>query len=289
VSVVIPTYNRARHVVEAIESVLGQTLAPAEIIVVDDGSTDDTAERLAPYAGRIRYLRQENRGVSAARNTGIREASGEWVALLDSDDLWHPQKLEVQMDAIQARSDLALAGSPRGREPRGPLPTPSVHDLGVRDFLLSVRMGPSGVLIRRSSLEVVGYFDESLKCVEDRDMWLRLAARFPCALIDCGCWWYRIHPGQMTRNEQGMLISYRRTLKKFFSLHPEYSSLRRQAMGYLYFDATLAYADSGRRAAAFYFLGRSLAYSPFGLGDARKPGLVRLKTAVRLALGPRRG
>ncbi|MBM2835200.1 MAG: glycosyl transferase [Candidatus Brocadiaceae bacterium] len=95
VSVVIPTYNRAPYVIMAIESVLAQSYQDYEIIVVDDGSTDGTRDVLEPYRDRIRYMYQDNKGVSAARNTGIQESRGEWIAFLDSDDEWLPNKLEI--------------------------------------------------------------------------------------------------------------------------------------------------------------------------------------------------
>jgi glycosyltransferase involved in cell wall biosynthesis len=94
ISVVIPTYNYARFVCEAVDSALSQSLRPQEVIVVDDGSTDDTSDRLRQFGDRIRYVFQQNGGLSKARNTGIREARGDWVAFLDSDDIWHPRKLE---------------------------------------------------------------------------------------------------------------------------------------------------------------------------------------------------
>jgi glycosyltransferase involved in cell wall biosynthesis len=100
VSVIIPTFNRARFVVEAIESVLAQTFAALEVIVIDDGSTDETARVLAPYGERIRYLRTENRGISAARNTGMRAARGQYIAWLDDDDLWLPEKIAIQVEVL---------------------------------------------------------------------------------------------------------------------------------------------------------------------------------------------
>src|SRR5258708_5856521 len=101
VSVIIPSYNCGRYVTEAVDSALAQTHPPAEVIVVDDGSTDDTEERLRPYSGRIRYLRKENGGVATARNRGIHEAVGELIAFLDSDDSWHPRKLEIQIEYLR--------------------------------------------------------------------------------------------------------------------------------------------------------------------------------------------
>src|ERR1019366_6906368 len=112
VSVVIPAYNYGRFVTEAAECALNQTYRPLEVIVVDDGSTDDTRQRLAPYLDRIQYVYQENRGLSAARNTGIRHARGEWIAFLDADDFWHPQKTTVQLGAVAGDPAIGVVGSP---------------------------------------------------------------------------------------------------------------------------------------------------------------------------------
>src|SRR5262245_56795787 len=100
VSVVIPSYNCGHLVTEAVDSALGQTTPPTEIIVIDDGSKDDTGERLSGYEGRVRYFRQENQGVAAARNSGVQEAVSEFVAFLDADDVWHPRKLELQLEVL---------------------------------------------------------------------------------------------------------------------------------------------------------------------------------------------
>ncbi|MGC2332307.1 MAG: glycosyltransferase family A protein [Candidatus Acidiferrales bacterium] len=282
VSVVIPTYNYGRYVTEAVESALAQTLPPMEIIVVDDGSTDDTAARLRPYMGRISYIHQENKGLPAARNTGIRNATGEWIALLDSDDVWHRQKLEMQLRAVEARTDVALVGSPSAPTLDGPLPVPKVYELTVRDLLCSGMVGPSSMLIRRSSFFDVGYFDETLRSVEDRDMCLRLAARFRCVLVDSECWWYREHPGQMIRNANRMFTNYRRVLEKFFAEHPEHRELYRQAMAYLYFDAVWPYIEEHKPLTALRCLAASFYYRPLGLGDERKSKFIRLKVAVRV-------
>lgn len=192
VSVIIPSYNRARFVVKAIDSVLAQTYGNREIIVVDS-STDDTAEVLKPYMDRIRYLYQKRAGISAARNLGIREARGEWVALLDSDDEWTPRRLEAAVDAVQARPDLVahftnMSIEMPGRDPvnlfqlrqlprrgEGPwvLETPLVEQLR-HQFCFS-----SNSFVSRKAVLDAGLFDETLTLHEDLDLFLRLAVMGP--------------------------------------------------------------------------------------------------------------
>jgi glycosyltransferase involved in cell wall biosynthesis len=283
VSVVIPAFNYGRFVSEAVDSALAQTYPSIEVIVVDDGSTDDTRERLSRYGNRIRYIHQQNRGLSAARNTGAAQAQGEWVALLDADDLWHRDKLRIQMGAAAKADNVALVGSPAAAGlPENLADDPPVRELMVRDFVLSARMGPSSALIRKSALNEVGGFDESLRSVEDRDMWLRLAARFKCLLVDSPCWWYRLHAGQMNRHADRMRSNYRRVLERFFMLHPECSPLRRSAMAYFHADAAWSYHEEGRHAQALLHLVRSACFRPFTLADeCTKARFIRAKVAMR--------
>lgn len=190
VSVIIPTYNRGWVVAEAVESVLGQDYAgPLELIVVDDGSTDHTPEILAGFAERIRVIRQENRGVSAARNRGIDAASGELIALLDSDDLWlaaklsrqveffrrHPDALICQTEEIWVRNGVRVNPKKKHRKPSGMIFEPS---------LALCLVSPSAVMMRPSLLATVGRFDETLPACEDYDLWLRVACRYPIHLLD---------------------------------------------------------------------------------------------------------
>ena len=112
VSVVIPTYNYGHFVAEAVESALKQTYPNLEVIVVDDGSNDDTAERLRQFGNQIIYIYQQNKGLSSARNAGIRRATGEWVAFLDADDVWHAEKIAKQLAAVGGDHDIGLIGSP---------------------------------------------------------------------------------------------------------------------------------------------------------------------------------
>jgi glycosyltransferase involved in cell wall biosynthesis len=189
ISVVIPTYNRARWVCCAVESALRQTAGPVEVIVVDDGSTDGTGGVLGErFGGRIRYVRQENAGVSAARNTGIRAARGEWVAFLDSDDEWEAEKLAVQGAEIEKHPEIVAHATnsveigPGGEEinffeskGRGELG----REVGVIERPLRYAIECSFVtpayLVRREVAIRAGLFDESMSAYEDLDFFCRVA------------------------------------------------------------------------------------------------------------------
>jgi glycosyltransferase involved in cell wall biosynthesis len=189
VSVIIPTYNRGWIIKEAIDSVLAQDYTEFELIVVDDGSTDHTSDILDSYGDDIKVLSQKNKGVSAARNLGIAEASGKFIAFLDSDDLWLPQKLTFQIEFINQtpdalicqteevwiRNGLRVNPKKRHKKPSGMIFKPSLELCLV---------SPSAVMIQRSLLDRVGEFDETLPACEDYDLWLRISCRFPVHLID---------------------------------------------------------------------------------------------------------
>jgi glycosyltransferase involved in cell wall biosynthesis len=189
VSVIIPTYNRGWIIKEAIDSVLAQDYKDFELIVVDDGSTDNTSGILASYGNNIRVHFQENKGVSAARNRGIAEASGQFIAFLDSDDLWLPRKLFTQVDffdqmpnalicqteEIWIRNGQRVNPKKRHKKPSGMIFEPSLELCLV---------SPSAVMIRRSLFGKVGEFDVTLPACEDYDLWLRISCRFPVYLID---------------------------------------------------------------------------------------------------------
>jgi glycosyltransferase involved in cell wall biosynthesis len=288
VSVVIPSYNYGHFVTEAVDSALAQSYPNIEVLVVDDGSTDDTRQRLEPYGERIRYIYQANSGLSAARNTGIREARGEWVALLDADDLWHPDKTILQLGSTHHLRRVALIGSPPAPFMPKELPLrPTLHRVTVRDFLLSSRMGPSSALIRRDAFAVVGNFDETLRSVEDRDMWLRLAARYPAVVVDSPCWSYRTHTGQMSRVARRMYDNYHKVLGKFFDDHPDYGGLRHLGYSYLYFDSAMCFLEAGERWHALRLLLHSFTDHVNPLPDTWRPHLFRFKLLVRIVLGDR--
>ena len=188
VSVIIPTYNRATWVKEAAASVLAQTIRDYELIVVDDGSTDATLEALISLEGRLTVLRRESRrGVSAARNLGAAAARGDWLAFLDSDDLWLPDKLARQVDYLRSHPDLVICQTEELWIRNGVrVNPPQTHRKAGGDiFLQSLQrcsVSPSAVMLHRRLFEDLGGFDETLEAGEDYDLWLRTAWRYPVGL-----------------------------------------------------------------------------------------------------------
>jgi len=189
VTVVIPTYNRHSLLARALRSLMAQTRPPDEIIVVDDGSTDGTGERLAREFPSVRYFAQERRGVSSARNRAIRAASGEWMGFLDSDDEWLPEKLARQLAVLAAQPDHHVCHTNEFWIRRGRKVNPRrVHaKRGGRIFqhcLPLCVISPSSALIHRSVLKRVGLFDEGLIACEDYDLWLRVCAIYPVLYLE---------------------------------------------------------------------------------------------------------
>ena len=189
VSVIIPTYNRGWIIQEAIDSVLDQDFNDYELIVVDDGSEDNTLEILEAYGKAIKVLQQGNRGVSAARNRGIEEATGRLLAFLDSDDLWLPKKLSTQVKFFENNAD-ALINQTQEIWNRNGLrvnPKKRHHKFSGMIFERSLELclvSPSAVMIAKDLFDTVGVFDENLPACEDYDLWLRISCRYPVHLTD---------------------------------------------------------------------------------------------------------
>ncbi len=189
VSVVIPTFNRADLLPQAIDSVLSQSYTDFELIVVDDGSTDSTQEVLSPYRGKIRYLFQENRGVSAARNLGVKVARGRYICFLDSDDLWLKDKLREQVDRTKAEPWARVSYTEEiwircGRRVNQGKRHRKYSGWILKKLLPLCLISPSSVMIEKGVFEEVGLFDESLPVCEDYDLWLRIGSRMPILLIE---------------------------------------------------------------------------------------------------------
>lgn len=189
ISVIIPSWNRADRLAAALDSVRAQSLAAHEIIVVDDGSTDNTRELLGRHYPEVHYLYQQNAGVSCARNTGIKAASGDWIALLDSDDQWHASKLERQQQALLAQPGYRLCHCDEIWMRNGKRVNPMKKHAKsgghiFRQCLPLCIISPSAVMIERSLFDDTGLFDESLPACEDYDLWLRICATQPVLFVD---------------------------------------------------------------------------------------------------------
>ncbi|MEQ1636033.1 MAG: glycosyltransferase family A protein [Methylococcales bacterium] len=189
VSVIIPTYNRNQLLQRALQSVLAQTKPAFEIIVVDDGSEDGTASMLRQQFPQVACYYQSNSGVSIARNLGIQQAKGDWLAFLDSDDTWHPQKLNRQMAALVAEPGYRICHTDEIWIRKGVQVNPAQKYTKQGGWMFQqclpvCALSPSTVLIHREVFEEVGLFDPQLPACEDYDLWLRITARYPVLLLD---------------------------------------------------------------------------------------------------------
>lgn len=194
ISVIIPTYNRGHYIVEAVESVLSQTFSPLEIIVVDDGSTDNTIDVLAPYVERLAYIRQENRGIGAARNLGVARSTSEFIAFLDDDDLWLPDKLRLQMNAYRQAPDLDAVYCHVEQFISPELSAGAAARL--RHLAGKVQPAPisCAMLVRRVAFLRVGPFDEALNIAVDMDWYARLCeTELKTAMLDQVLYRRRLH------------------------------------------------------------------------------------------------
>jgi glycosyltransferase involved in cell wall biosynthesis len=243
ISAIIPAYNHARFLAQAIESALAQTLPPVEVIVVDDGSTDETAEVLARYAGRIRVIHQANRGVAAARNAGAAAAVGDYLAFLDADDVWAPGKLAAQTARLLAEPDLGLVHCSEEQIDAAGATLGYLYDglegWVIEEFLLFrraiIRGGGSGALIPSAVFQAVGGFDERLSTSADWDLYCRIAARYRIGFVPEALLRYRLHGGNMHTNfyamEHDMLLAF---AKAYSAATPEQRRLRRRGYGNLH-------------------------------------------------------
>ena len=210
ISVIIPTFNRAYCLPRAIDSVLAQSHPVEKICVIDDGSTDDTHQLLQSNYPQIDYIQQENKGVSAARNEGIRKIKSQWIAFLDSDDEWLPHKIEKQVFELTQQPMYKLIHCDEVWIRNGVRVNPmNKHKKSGGDIFESClplcAISPSASIIQRELLLEVGLFDESLPACEDYDLWLRICSRYPVLYVNEKLLRkYGGHEDQLSRQHWGM-------------------------------------------------------------------------------------
>ncbi len=270
VSVIIPNYNYARYLPQAIDSVLAQTYPRVEIVVVDDGSRDDSAAVLERYGSQINAIRQQNQGVAAARNRGAQASSGEYLAFLDADDYWLPAKLERQMARFQQEPELGMVYcSVEEFNEQGTVRflRDGAEGWVAKDLLLGQRMaffgGGSGFVTPRAVFDEVGGFDERLSTSADWELIYRLAARRKTGFVPDVLLKYRIHSSNMHANvgvmEREMMLSYG---KAFAQATPEVQQLRRRCYGRLHMILAGSYFRAGQSAAFLRHALKSLWLTP---------------------------
>ncbi len=232
ISVIIPTYNRAALLCETLDSVFAQTFHDYEIIVVDDGSTDDTHARLGALEQRIIYRRIDNSGQGAARNVGLDLARGEQIAFLDSDELWRPQFLERMSDTLDENLNAGFAYcdyatfDERGEGKSAHLtPTQKIRGNVFAQLLEEDFLCTGGLMFRRECFDRAGKFDPRLPPVEDWDLWLRIAHEYEAAYVDASLLRVRQNQAHASRNPE---IIYTRNLQIFTKLERNFPNEARR-------------------------------------------------------------
>ena len=224
ISVIIPTFNRKHTLQRAIDSVLAQTFKPYEIIIVDDGSKDGTKEWLLQNYPSVQYIHQPNNGVSSARNKGIQISQGSWIALLDSDDEWMPEKLEYQSRFLEMNRDSSFCHTNeiwiRNGVRVNQMKKHKKYGGDIFKHCLDIcRISPSSSIIKKDVFEEVGAFDESLTVCEDYDLWLRVTAKFNILFLDEPLIKkYGGHLDQLSRVPEGIEQYRIRSLEKILSM-----------------------------------------------------------------------
>jgi glycosyltransferase involved in cell wall biosynthesis len=279
--VVIATYNRAALLKETIESVLKQTLQDFELIVVDDGSTDDTEQLLRSYGDRLRFLRQENRGPSAARNMGVSLARASWISIQDSDDICAPNHLETLYRFVERNPDVGMVFAngaylddpgPKGKTIIPWEKSKRLAEKGVQlaDLFSTSIVRLQAALLSKQALLAVGGLDENLRIAMDLDLALRFFMRFPVAYLDKVVFFYRRHPGNIGRNQELRLLENLQVIEKLLHEFPSAGQIlgqqhinRRKA--YRYYHLAKSRWKAGDTAGARDALRQAVFLRPFFL------------------------
>ena len=291
VDVIIPAYNAAKYLPAAIESVVAQTFDDWRILLIDDGSTDNTAEVVAPYlkqlGEKLQYIYQPNAGLPAARNAAIRNSSAELLALLDADDLWLPCRLAESVKCFDGRPRVGLAYGLISRidvdgkvlDTFGGNLTHAEGQIAPYIYTREVQLPCPTMTFRRSCVDEVGLFDETMRATEDRDMWLRIALRHDVALAPKVIALYRMSQGSMSADLDRMEAAQTRFVEKHYGAPGCGWVARRVALARICRDKAAALAARGDRAAALKDLLRASITCPWDPDNFRTAGSFLLRGA----------
>lgn len=293
VSIIIPTYNRAHMIVECLDSVLTQTYKDFEVIVVDDGSTDDTKKFINPYLDRIQYIKQENQGNAAARNTGIKEAKGEIIAFNDSDDLWLHDKLEKQVRYLDEHPDVDMVCGngvffgDQKIEGKKVIPdkraVPLERDgVTLRAIFMKSSIRTPTIVARRHVIEATGGFDPDFKVCVDLDFAFRVLMKFKVAFINQPLFKLRRHTGHIGGDSERRTLFNIKAIEKLLREYPEARDLIGQdninkRLAYRYYRLGGIYRKKKRKSEALEAFKKALSYRPFYASCLLQYGLCLIK------------
>jgi glycosyltransferase involved in cell wall biosynthesis len=297
VDIIIPAFNAARFLPFSLESVVSQTFDDWRILLVDDGSTDNTAEAVAPFLDRLgsklRYIKQENRGLPAARNTAIRASTAEFLALLDADDVWLPCRLSEPVKILVERPQVGLVyglitGIDQENRPGitwlGNLSDADGH-IAPQIYMRKVELPCPTITFRRKCVDEVGFFDETMRATEDRDLWLRIALRYEVGFVPKVLAYYRLSPNSMSTDPQRMLQAQLKFIRKHYGsggcgLRPRQIALARS-----YKQRAEALKVQSQPWAALMSALQAVALYPFDMDNPRTAGSLLLNWIASLKRG----
>lgn len=294
VDVIIPCYNGAKYLSFALESVVAQSFDDWRILVVDDGSTDNTSEVTDPYlkrlGGKIHYIRQENRGVSAARNTAIEAATAEFLAFLDADDMWLPCRLADSLELMRRRPEIGLtyggitlidAEGQTGQTFTGSKNNEATW-IARQIYCRDIHVPCVTVTVRRKCIAETGAFDESMRVTEDRDLWFRITQRYQVGFIPRPLAYYRVSPDSMTTNPERMLQSQLLFIRRYYGSRGCGFSQRQLALSRAYMERAQTYAKRREPWKAVSNSLKAVALFPFSKGNIRAAGSILFRIAIRM-------
>ena len=294
VDIIIPAYNAAKYLPQAIESVLAQTFEDWRILLIDDGSTDNTAEVISPFleqaSKKIKYIKQSNRGLPAARNTAIKNSSAEFLALLDADDVWLPNRLSESLKSFQHRPPAGLSYGLISRiDQNGKVMDTwkgnerwTEGSIAPYIYMLKVQLPCPTITFRRKCVDEVGLFDESMRATEDRDLWLRIAQRYEVASTPEVIAYYRTSPSSMSTDPERMLKAQLQFIRKHAGTPGCRLHARLTALARAYQQHAHALELCNQPRAALKSSLRALALSPLDRQNAKTLGAILLNS---LSLG----
>ncbi|QDL09642.1 glycosyltransferase family 2 protein [Brasilonema octagenarum UFV-E1] len=271
VSVVIPAYNAMTYLPETMESVQRQTFSDFEVLIINDGSADNIVEWVSQLVDpRVKLICQTNQGVPLARNKGIANAQGEYIAFLDADDLWEPTMLEKQVGCLENNPTVGLVHTwmaviDAQSQPTGRVMISNAEGDVWKQLVVQNTVPSSSVMVRRGCFDTVGGFDPNLRNIDDWDMWIRIAARYPFAVIKEPLMHYRMHLNNMTKNWQVVEEAFEMIIEKAFrSAPPELLYLKSRSYGHANMFLAWKAVQSGNRnyKKAIHFQEQAIAHFP---------------------------